>query len=128
MNNFDEREIHYRLLKILAEQPRITQRDMARRMGISLGKVNYCLSQLADKGLIMINRFMSSSTKLPYAYLLTPRGLEEKRKLAVRFLKRKLSEYEETKRQIEALSHEMEKDNLENIYLIEQSKALKRAL
>ena len=93
-----------------------------------MGKVNYCLSQLADKGLIMINRFRSSSTKLPYAYLLTPRGLEEKRKLAVRFLKRKLSEYEEIKQQIEALSHEVEKNNLKNIYLIEQSKALKRAL
>ena len=101
---------------------------MAGRMGISLGKVNYCLSQLADKGLIMINRFRSSRNKLPYAYLLTPRGFEEKSRLAMRFLKRKLSEYEEIKRQIEALSHEVEKDNLENIYLIEQSKALKRSL
>ncbi len=77
---------------------------------------------------MMINRFMSSSTKLPYVYLLTPRGLEEMIKLAVRFLKRKLSEYENIKQQIETLSHEVENDNLENIYLIEQSKALKRAL
>lgn len=73
---------------------------MAKRMGISLGKVNFCVSELAAKGWIKITRLKSARKKIPYIYMLTPKGLEEKGKLTVRFLKRKLAEYEEIKKQI----------------------------
>ena len=76
MNNRYEQEIRYRLLKILSRESNITQRDMAKRMGISLGKVNYCLSELAKKGIIKINRFKSARNKVPYTYIITPRGIE----------------------------------------------------
>lgn len=87
---------------------------MAKRMGISLGKVNYCISELAAKGWIKITRFRSAKNKIPYTYLLTPKGLEEKGKLTLRFLKRKLSEYEEIKKQIRELHYEVEEDGLDN--------------
>ena len=83
------------MLKVLSQDPNLGQRDMAKRMGISLGKVNYCVSELASKGWIKITRFKSAKKKIPYTYMLTPKGLEEKGRLTLRFLKRKLSEYEE---------------------------------
>ena len=86
--------------------------SLAKMMGISVGKVNYCISELAKKGLIKINRFKSAKNKVPYTYILTPRGIEEKATLTVRFLKRKLEEYEEIKRQIEALTEEVEENEL----------------
>ena len=110
MNHAYEEEIRYRLLKILAEEPQLGQREMAKRMGISLGKVNFCVSELAAKGWIKITRLKSARKKIPYIYMLTPKGLEEKGKLTVRFLKRKVSEYEEIKRQIEEIANEAEKD------------------
>jgi len=106
-------EIHYRLLNLLADEPRIGQRDMARRMGISIGKVNYCITELARKGLIKIKRFKNTSVKLPYTYMLTPHGLEEKGRITIQFLKRKLEEYEEIKRQIEALTQDVEQNGLQ---------------
>ena len=112
MNNQFEQEIQYRLLKILSSESSLTQRDMARKMGISLGKVNFCLSELAKAGLIKINRFKSARNKIPYTYILTPRGLEEKARLTVSFLKRKLSEYEEIRRQIRELAQEVDSENL----------------
>jgi len=114
MNHSYEQEIHYRLLKVLSQDPQLGQRDMAKRMGISLGKVNYCISNLASKGWIKINRFKSAKNKIPYTYVLTPKGLEEKGKLTLRFLKRKLSEYEEIKKQIRELHYEVEEDGLDN--------------
>jgi EPS-associated MarR family transcriptional regulator len=115
MNNRYEQEIRYRLLKVLSQDSNLSQRDMAKRMGISLGKVNYCLSELAKKGLIKVNRFKSAKNKIPYTYMLTPSGLEEKAKLTVTFLKRKLSEYEEIKRQIRELAGEVGEDRVEVI-------------
>jgi EPS-associated MarR family transcriptional regulator len=115
MNNRYEQEIRYRLLKVLSQDSNLSQRDMAKRMGISLGKVNYCLSELAKKGLIKVNRFKSAKNKIPYTYMLTPIGLEEKAKLTVTFLKRKLSEYEEIKRQIRELAGEVGEDRVEVI-------------
>jgi len=108
MNYNYEQEIRYRLLKVLSQDPNLGQRDMAKRMGISLGKVNYCVSELASKGWIKITRFKSAKKKIPYTYMLTPKGLEEKGRLTLRFLKRKLSEYEEIKRQITELTIEVE--------------------
>ncbi len=109
-----EQEIHYHLLKILRLEPQIGQLDMAKRMGISIGKVNYCISELAAKGWIKITRFRSAKNKIPYTYMLTPKGLEEKAGLTLRFLKRKLTEYEEIKKQIRELHHEVEKEVLDN--------------
>ncbi len=115
MNHVYEQEIRYRLLKILAKEPQLGQREMAIRMGISLGKVNFCVSELAAKGWIKITRLKSARKKIPYIYMLTPKGLEEKGKLTVRFLKRKLVEYEEIKRQIGALTEEVEENGLQSL-------------
>ena len=112
MNHAYEQEIRYRLLKILNKEPKLGQREMAKRIGISLGKVNYCVSELSAKGWIKITRLKSARKKLPYIYMLTPKGLEEKGKLTVRFLKRKLSEYEEIKKQIRELHYEVEQEGL----------------
>jgi EPS-associated MarR family transcriptional regulator len=84
-------------------------------MGISLGKVNYCISELAAKGWIKITRFRNAGNKIPYTYMLTPKGLEEKGKLNIRFLKRKVAEYEETKKQIMELAREADKESSEDI-------------
>ena len=114
MNHVYEQEIHYRLLKILAEEPKLGQREMAKKMGISLGKVNFCVSELAAKGWIKITRLKSARKKIPYIYMLTPKGLEEKGKLTVRFLRRKLAEYEEIKKQILELHNEVQQESLDN--------------
>jgi len=114
MNHIYEQEIRYRLLKILAEEPKLGQREMAKKMGISLGKVNFCVSELAAKGWIKITRLKSARKKIPYIYMLTPKGLEEKGKLTVRFLKRKLAEYEEIKKQILELHNEVQQESLDN--------------
>jgi len=108
MNKSNEQEIRYRLLKILSQDPNFTQRQMAQKMGISLGKINYCLSEFVQKGLIKITRLRDSQNKVRYLYILTPCGLEEKAKVTLQFFKRKIAEYEETKKQIKTLNQEME--------------------
>ncbi|MEI7612368.1 MAG: MarR family EPS-associated transcriptional regulator, partial [Betaproteobacteria bacterium] len=82
------------------------QRDLAVRLGISVGKTNYCLSALVDKGLVKINNFRRANNKLAYAYLLTPRGIEEKARVTVSFLQRKMREYAELSDEIEVLRRE----------------------
>jgi EPS-associated MarR family transcriptional regulator len=99
-------DLRYKLLKLLAEEPQISQRDLAGRLGISVGKTNYCLSALVDKGLVKINNFRRANNKLAYAYLLTPRGIEEKARVTVSFLQRKMREYAELSEEIEALRRE----------------------
>ncbi|MBN2124139.1 MAG: MarR family EPS-associated transcriptional regulator [Deltaproteobacteria bacterium] len=113
MNNADEQEIRYRLLKVLDRNPDLTQRQMAREMGVSLGKVNYCLSELAKRGFIKVNRFRVSRNKIQYLYIITPHGFEEKARLTLSFLKRKLYEYEEIRRQIRELSREAKAEGLD---------------
>ena len=108
MNTNDDQEIRYRIFKLLEDDPNLTQRQMAEKMGISLGKFNYCLNELVKKGFVKINRFKSSQNKAAYMYILTPRGLEEKTKITVKFLKRKMSEYEKIKLEIEELKEEVE--------------------
>ena len=115
MNHIYEQEIHYRLLKILAKEPQLGQREMAKKMGISLGKVNFCVSELAAKGWIKITRLKSARKKIPYIYMLTPKGLEEKGKLTIRFLKRKVSEYEEIKVQISEIYQEVKHEAVDNL-------------
>ena len=99
-------DLRYKLLKLLAEEPQISQRDLSGRLGISVGKTNYCLSALVDKGLVKINNFRRANNKLAYAYLLTPSGIEEKARVTVSFLQRKMREYAELQEEIEALRQE----------------------
>jgi EPS-associated MarR family transcriptional regulator len=101
-------DLRYKLLKLLAEEPQISQRDLAGRLGISVGKTNYCLTALVDKGLVKINNFRRANNKLAYAYLLTPGGIEEKARVTVSFLQRKMREYAELQEEIDALRQEMQ--------------------
>lgn len=87
-------------------QPDISQRELASELGISLGRVNYCLKALVDKGWVKMQNFGRSDNKLRYAYVMTPRGLSAKTRLAGRFLQRKLEEYERLKGEIELLRSE----------------------
>ena len=91
------------LLKLLQDQPQMSQRDLARAMGVSLGKANYCLKALMDKGLVKFGNFRRNPDKAVYAYLLTPAGLEEKTRITLDFLKRKVAEYEALAAEIEQL-------------------------
>lgn len=99
-------EIHLKLLKLLQVNPYMSQRELSRELGVSLGKANYCLKALLDKGWIKVNNFRKNPRKLSYAYLLTPSGLEAKAALTTRFLKRKMREYELLKQEIEELTRE----------------------
>ncbi len=103
---------HYGLLKTLENNPGLSQRDLAKLLGISLGKVNFCLNALVEKGSLKIKNFRNNDNKLVYAYLLTSRGIEEKARITVRFLRHKLQEYEELRKEIEALRYEAEKKGL----------------
>ena len=115
-------------MNLLADEPQLRQLDMARKMGISVGKVNFCISELAKKGLIKVKRFKSAKSKVPYTYMLTPRGIEEKGKITVRFLKRKMTEYEEIKRQIEVLTEEVKENGLQNLVESEIRKMGERSI
>lgn len=99
-------ETTYKLLKLIEEEPQLSQRAMAKHMGVSLGKVNYCIQSLVDKGHIKARNFYSSKNKSAYMYYLTPIGIEEKVKVTYRFLKSKLQEFEEVKQEIERLKCE----------------------
>ena len=103
MNNKD---IHFDLLRKLESSPHFTQRELSREMGVSLGKVNYCMKKLTEKGLIKLTNFTHNPNKMGYAYLLTPSGIEEKSRLTFSFLKRKVIEYEVLKKEINELQLE----------------------
>lgn len=99
-------EISYKLLKLIEEEPHLSQRVIATRMGVSLGKTNYCLKSLIEKGFIKARNFYNNNNKVGYIYVLTPSGVEEKISVTYRFLKRKMEEYEEIKAEIENLKAE----------------------
>jgi len=101
-------EIHYRIFKLIEAQPDISQRQLAKALGVSLGKTNYCLRALIDKGQVKARNFRRNQNKKPYVYLLTPKGIEEKTRLTARFLKHKMAEYEHLKYEIEQLKHEVD--------------------
>lgn len=101
-------EYRYRILKLLEADPHASQRRIADELGISLGRVNYCLKALIDKGLVKVNNFRNNANKRTYLYLLTPKGIEEKAKVTVQFLQVKMAEYEAVKREIEELQREAE--------------------
>ncbi len=99
-------DTHFRVLRVLQESPHITQRELAVRLGCSLGATNYVLRALLDKGAIKVRNFRGSTQRASYAYVLTPRGLAEKAALTARFLTRKREEYESLKAEIEAVSQD----------------------
>lgn len=99
--------IHLQLLQLLEENPNMSQRDLSRKMGVALGRVNFCLTGLVEKGFIKLENFKGGTNRLRYAYILTPSGAEEKLRLTIRFLKRRLREYEAIKTQIQDLSREV---------------------
>jgi EPS-associated MarR family transcriptional regulator len=103
----NQRDISLDLLRKLENNPKYTQRELSREMGVSLGKVNYCMKKLFDKGLLKLSNFRSNSNKLRYVYLLTPKGIEQKTLLTVSFIERKLKEYEELKDEIQSLQEEI---------------------
>ena len=110
--SFVYQEAHFRVLRLLEHNPRMKQRELAAAAGVSLGKTNYCINALLEKGLIKVQNFKSNKRKLAYAYLLTPAGIAEKAGLTQRFLKRKMEEYEVLKAEIELLKHEAQIDEV----------------
>lgn len=103
-------DIHYKLMRLLQANPEMSQRDLARELGISLGRVNYCMRALIKKGWIKATNFTNSQNKAAYMYLLTPRGIEQKASLAVKFLQMKLREYEALRDEISQIRREAELD------------------
>ena len=99
-------EYRYKILKRLEANPEISQRELARELGISLGRVNYCIQALIEKGLVKADNFRNSKNKKGYAYLLTPRGIEDKAKITVQFLKIKIAEHEALTKEIKTLRKE----------------------
>lgn len=100
-------ELQFRVLGLLESNPHLTQRELSKSLGVSLGGVNYCLNALFAKGLVKIENFKNIKNKWVYAYLLTPQGIAEKTALTGAFLKRKMWEYKQLKEEIENLSQEI---------------------
>ena len=101
-------DIHLYLLKKLEENPKYTQRELSKETSVSLGKVNYCIKKLIEKGWVKLVNFKSNPNKAGYSYLLTPKGIEEKSRLTFEFLKIKMDEYEILKEQIANLHRDIE--------------------
>lgn len=102
-------DTHFWTLKLLQEKPGITQRALAKEVGMSLSGINYCIGALVEKGWLKMGNFSKNPNKLGYAYLLTPTGVAEKAALTRRFLQRKMAEYEKLREEIEALQAETER-------------------
>ena len=96
-----ENQDQFNVLRKIKNKPDSTQRELAKELGFSLGKLNYCLNALKKKGLIKIKNFNKNPKKLSYAYILTPKGISLKTKLTLNFMKRKMKEYDELKQEIE---------------------------
>jgi EPS-associated MarR family transcriptional regulator len=99
-------DLPYHLLRHLTNEPAASQRSLAMNLGVSLGKVNFCLRALVDKGWVKANNFRRSDNRLAYAYVLTPAGMDEKGRLTRHFLQCKLDEFEVLQQEIETLRHE----------------------
>ena len=101
-------ELEYKTLKVLEQHPQMTQRQLSKELGVSLGKAHYVLKALVEVGWIKLENFQRSGNKLGYAYLLTPAGVLEKAKITRRFLLRKQQEFAQLKREIEQLQTEVD--------------------
>ena len=91
---------YFNLLRKISKKPQSSQRELAKELGFSLGKLNYCLNELKLKGLLKIKNFKQNKKKLNYIYLVTPRGIAEKTRLTINFMKRKMKEYDELKQEL----------------------------
>ena len=100
MNKKTSNQDHFNVMRKIQKDPETSQRDLAEQLGFSLGKLNYCLKALQQKGLIKIKNFQRHTNKLNYIYIITPKGIAEKTKLTVNFMKRKMKEYEELKEEL----------------------------
>ena len=110
-------EYRYKILKILEANPEISQRDLARELGISLGRANFCLKALIEKGLLKATNFRNSQNKLAYMYFLTPTGIEEKSIMTAQFLKIKIQEYANLEAEIDQLRREAIQTNKQQLNL-----------
>ena len=108
MQSADERQL--KALRLLEDNPSLTQRELARELGVSVGAANYCLKALVEKGWVKLENFQRNPNKLGYLYLLTPKGLTAKTQLTTKFLKRKLKEYEALKTEIALLKAELDEE------------------
>ena len=95
-----DKQDYLNLLRKIKNKPKSTQRELAEELGFSLGKLNYCLKALKSKGLIKINNFRKNPNKINYLYILTPKGISAKTKLTLNFMKRKIKEYDELKKEV----------------------------
>ena len=102
-----QEEIQFEVLRRLHQTPQVSQRALAKDLGVGLGTINFCFQALVEKGLVKMQNFSQSANKLRYAYLLTPAGMAEKSKLTAEFLRRKVAEYEVLQAEIETLKAEM---------------------
>ncbi|MDA7842763.1 MarR family EPS-associated transcriptional regulator [Methylophilaceae bacterium] len=100
-------DIQFKVMDLIQKKPHITQRELGRKAGISLGSIHYCLKMLAEKGLVKVKNFNESPNKSNYLYLLTPKGICHKSNLAITFLKRKKYEYKKLKKEIEEISNQL---------------------
>ena len=107
-------DVHFRVLHLLEEEPALTQRELAQKLGISLGGVNYCLKALIEIGHIKAGNFNKNPNKSTYLYLLTPQGIAEKANLTASFLKRKMAEYKSLKEEIESIRLRAKKHKHDN--------------
>ncbi len=102
-------DVHFKVLHLLEEEPEITQRELAQKLGISLGGVNYCLKALIEIGHIKAGNFSRNPNKSVYLYLLTPKGIAKKAKLTSGFLNRKMAEYQALKKEIQMIQSKVQK-------------------
>jgi len=101
-------EIHLQVLRAVESRPGLTQRELAKELGVSLGKAHYCMKALVEKGLVKMGNFSHNQQKLGYAYLLTPSGIKSKALLTAHFLERKAAEYAALKYELESISGSLE--------------------
>ena len=100
MKNLNSESDNFNVLRKIDKKPGITQRELSNKLGISIGKINYCLKELKKKGLVKLSNFKKNKNKISYVYLLTPKGITEKTRLTINFMKIKLKEYNDLKKDI----------------------------
>ena len=107
----NKKDIHLDLLRKIEQNPDYTQRELSKEMGVSLGKINYCMRKLTEKGWVKLINFSNNSSKKGYLYILTPKGIEQKTRFTFSFLKTKMKEYELLKEEINILKKDANKIN-----------------
>jgi EPS-associated MarR family transcriptional regulator len=124
----EQEDTYFRIMRLVDEQPDICQRELAEKVGISLGALNYCLKALMDKGFVKLENFQNSKHKFKFAYILTPAGMAQKMAMTGRFLRRKMQEYEALKSEIEVLKAQLEDEIKEFKNLTQERRAIRKFL